>query len=262
MRRSIMLGVAVIASGALGVAAGLASAVADEQSPLADAAEVQRLANVETGQMDPIPDEKMEALLSPSDEADEIVDANMHVVTLVSFGDSGSKKDVAHLRKVAPLILEDLVAVGRVDAGTDAVHQEGSAVRKVRAAKKNRELNLTRQKRVERKNRLDGLVSKAEAAGQLESIEQGLAEVTTEPEMSHLAYVSNKFRVDQFDGVEVDGSTARVALRGAQMYRMLDGHVETDRQLQYDMILQRDKDAKYGWILVSHTSIFVEEAGR
>ncbi len=263
MKQKFVAGAAVLASCILGAAVGLASATADADSPLSDAADVQQETNAELGRSDAIPTEKVDELLAVSAVPDDGIDAAVSPVTLIeNFDDSGDQAEIARLKKVAPKILEDLVAVGRVDEATKDVAKARTPGGRKQTAAQNDRINLTPNKRKDRRARLADLLTAKEAREQLESIEDGLAEVTADVEASHLAYVANTFRLDRFDGVEVTGDTARVVLRGAQEYRMLAGNLEVDRQLQYDLRLARDKGSKYGWVVVDNNAAFVEEASQ
>ncbi len=179
---------------------------------------------------------------------------------VVPFASSGDPADIERLTSLSPQLLEDLVAVGRVDPRSEDIAEAGLGLHADEAAESNRRLNLSAHDHEVRLYLLGGLVPPDEAQHQVAAIEEGLAEVTGLPEHGALAYVSNSFRHDTTDGISIDGDTARVVLRGAQAYELLSGDIAVDRQLQYDLRLVRDESATHGWRLVSQSSVFVDEA--
>ena len=60
-------------------------------------------------------------------------------------------------------------------------------------------------------------------------------------------WASSTFHVDRWQGVRVDGKTARVLVRGEDRGTSWGGTVKRDNWAQYKLILRRDSTAPDGW---------------
>jgi hypothetical protein len=166
-----------------------------------------------------------------------------------SIPDNASASDVMSLQRAVPGIMTDWIAAGRADGEVGDVDQFGMV--------------------------LDSL-----SADAVSTRRQLLAGILTprlvEPELGHFGdqfwsalfrlqassiYVGNRFEVAEWNGIQVLGDVARVVVSARQDYTFPNGTEGAEPWHSYLLVLQRDPQARYGWLLIERSASQVPRAG-
>ena len=156
-----------------------------------------------------------------------------------SFADSGDTSQIAAIKTQLPKLLRDDAAAGRLTTGELADQSQ-----------------LQSEDAVEGREQLTEKVwAPSEVAGQSATLEEGIDLVADDP--TYEPYVSNKFVVESWQGVRVDGIQSYAQLAGHQEYKNEDGSWDVDlsKQYQVHLISNSDVGAVYSWLLSDKAAV-------
>ena len=155
--------------------------------------------------------------------------------------DAGSSADVERLRSAVPLILTDWVAAGRAAGGVG----DENIIQIVQAA-------LGEGPQEERRALLAEVLAPELVDREAEAAADQLWRSLRLVQPSWV-YIGNGFEVTRWDGVQVVGDTAVVLVVGRQHYVFPNGTEGAEPAHQYRIVLRRDADSRYGWLLVDRS---------
>jgi hypothetical protein len=155
--------------------------------------------------------------------------------------DAGTDADVQRIRFAVPRILTDWVAAGRADGEVG----DENIIQIVQDA-------LGEEPNEARRQLLASVLVPELVDPEAEAAADQLWRTIRFVQPS-LVYVGNGFEVTRWDGVQVVGNSAVALVMGRQHYVFPNGTEGAEPVHQYRILLRRDSDSRYGWLLVDRS---------